>query len=773
MGKLVLLFVLAAAFGGALLTFSTRGLAGEAEGDRRNAQANVLARDLAQSVRAVVTGQMMGDDGFAPINDLGLTTRTHQGATVATMDYAGGVADVHYTPSPDRQTVDFTVTAFQEGAAHRVSARYAYDDVDFPTPLWLDVPYATAAAGSGSTVSGGDEDRAVAFDRSKFDQLGLGTLNLSTNTLASGIQSALNGARGDAAIEVHDAPHMARLPGMEDINVTSAEGLYFAAIDAMSTRGNDAVLTAGLAVSNNRSYGSAANPAIVRAPGGLSIANGGRVTGTGALVVEGPLTIANGGTLDWNGLVIVHTEEDYLPITFNGRATIDGALVVDQLGAPPGGHMDVSTFRNHATTGSTAWNPAYGDLTGSPFCGRMSGYRCPLFQHTHKFDLTPERNPRGKTVHFLGRDVTETQLRGTLSALGSRPVRLEVVNGETYSGMARYTMDVNGEETTGAVRLGFEQADGTYGTRTPAFRANELRDFDLEVRSLRMLRPLWDGTGSCDTTWPVCVGETRNRQRALTVRVIDDANPNRVFYEGAVYWHMQEGERAAHQAEEAAWRARIEAGADFGTRLNLGNQTTLTFDVDNIRLIGTRLGFDQPEHDLVTTSTQHWAGGEAGFPAMSTVPPSGPVTLCHARQTLMLPAQAAHAHVRHGDALGACDATPGPGNGGNGGPNGPGNGNGTPGGPRGGGNDSGDSGSGSSGSGGSGSGTGSGTTPTTPAPTTPAPTTPAPTTPPPMIPGTNIPSILTLCHSGTTMDVLTPQVLSHLFHGDRLGACAN
>ncbi|HLA64325.1 MAG TPA: hypothetical protein VK610_07840 [Rhodothermales bacterium] len=135
MGKLALMLVLAAALGGAILTFSTRQLSGGAAADRRGAQAGVLARDLAQSVRAVVSGQMMGDDGFVTVNDLGLPTRTYQGSTIVSMDYAGGVADVTYTPSADRQTVDVAVTAYQDGAAHRVNARYAYDDTDFPSLL--------------------------------------------------------------------------------------------------------------------------------------------------------------------------------------------------------------------------------------------------------------------------------------------------------------------------------------------------------------------------------------------------------------------------------------------------------------------------------------------------------------------------------------------------------------------------------------------------------------------------------------------------------------
>ncbi|HLA64324.1 MAG TPA: hypothetical protein VK610_07835, partial [Rhodothermales bacterium] len=498
------------------------------------------------------------------------------------------------------------------------------------------MPYATTSAGTGTTVSGGGENRPAYFDRTKFDALALSSLGLSTGTLQSGIQTVLRGVTGGAQVQVKNGAEMLRVPGMEDVNVTNAEGLYFAALDALATpRTGDATLGTATTITTSRRFGTATQPAVVRAPGGLSIASGGRVTGTGALVVEGPLTIA--GTLDWDGLVIVHSEDDYLPVRFTGTARIDGALVVDQQGAPPGGHMDLSVWR--APTGN--WNPAWGNITGSPFCGTRTGMRCALYQHTHKFDFTPVGAERGRTVFALDRDVVESQMQTALDALSNRQVRLEFVNGSTYSGMARYHMDVNGTVTDGAVRLGFAQPDGSYIERSAPFAANQLDHFDLAVRSLRMLRPLWDGVGSCDVSWPICVGEDRGRHSALTVRIVDAATGT-IYYESAVYWHMQEAEVAEHEREEAEWRDRIENGAAFGTRLELGTRTTLIFDVDQIRRIGQRLGFDPPEYDVNTTTTQHWEPAQAGSPAVSHLPTSGTVTLCHQRNsTMVVPVTAA------------------------------------------------------------------------------------------------------------------------------------
>ena len=58
--------------------------------------------------------------------------------------------------------------------------------MDYPSPVWLDVPYATALASNGSSIDGG-----IQMDRRKHDAMGLqslvpmGTMNSNLRTAAT------------------------------------------------------------------------------------------------------------------------------------------------------------------------------------------------------------------------------------------------------------------------------------------------------------------------------------------------------------------------------------------------------------------------------------------------------------------------------------------------------------------------------------------------------------------------------------------------------------
>ncbi|HYE95413.1 MAG TPA: hypothetical protein VD962_04340 [Rubricoccaceae bacterium] len=660
MGKLVLFLVLAFALGGAMLSASHNALGLEGTRGRRAAQGNLLARDISSTAQSMIVNAMLDDDGFQP------------SLNISELEYAGGRADIEYTVSPERDTADVVVTSLEGGSVHRVHSRYAWDDVDFPSPVWLDVPYATGSFHRNTQINGGTEALNVAFDRRKFDDLRLGNLVNLTNmrtALSTQVAGTSGSTRGVSVPLDWDRV-------LEDLNVEDAEELYYTALNAMNA--TDVTLTGAQTITNTRTYGTAGSPKIVHVNGNLTVNSGGRITGTGALIVTGTFAVNTGGVLDWDGLVIIHSEADYLPIVLNGTVTVDGALVVDQQGAPPGGHLDVTVLRDLAGT----WAQPYGNRTGSPWT--VYG-NFPWFQHTHRFDLTPSTAPRGKKVFFRRYNNTtwtnsanwphevETSLLSTLQGIGTtQQVYLEFARPEMH-GLARWDLNINGQPNRfGMVRNGF--GDFAAGPSTPhrsqPFRVDQLKDLSVDIRSLRMLQPLFDESGCRE--WPHCVGNDRNRSGALTLRV-KRADNHRTMYEAAMYWHLRPDEVNAHLEEERAWRLRIESGQAFGTRLTTGANVRLNYAMEPIRLIGQRLNFDGQEIHNVGQWAQHWDAREIGGGYAGGSNPDngdGTVTICHTRGrgssgTMTAQLHALPSHLAHGDYLGACRA--GGGRGGSGG----------------------------------------------------------------------------------------------------------
>jgi hypothetical protein len=316
-----------------------------------------------------------------------------------------------------------------------------------------------------------------------------------------------------------------------------------------------------------------------------------------------------------------------------------------------------------------------GNTAGSPWSPVFAptGFPSPWFQHTHKFDIEPVAAPRGQTVRFLGAHRNEARLHETLEYLrtnGDPNLRLELLRNDSYSGMGRYTLDLGGTVTTGIVRTGFPNGSGGFSRQTQTFRASQLRQFDLEVRSLQMLRRLWDSeTAGCTfmgytiDSYPICVSLDRNRHNAMVVRLVN-ADTGRPVYESSVYWHMQEAEAVADQAAHAALMAQITAGAaagNFGTRLEMGSGVRLRFNLDHVRALAPRLGFDQPEAVQVDASTVHWEPGQPGAPAPSRPTAGGLTAVCHNpgrsnQQTKYLEGNDLQTHLGHGDTLGACSS---------------------------------------------------------------------------------------------------------------------
>ena len=650
MGRLSLLLVLAAAIGGSVLTLGTRLATLETTESQSEDQAGLLAREIAETGESLVLARMMGPDGFVNPAANGVT---------GAIDYADGEFEVdNVMLSPDGMEVTFTVTGTYGGARHAIQSTYEFDPMDAPGPIWLDVPYATATVKGGAKVSGSAADHPAYFDKRRYDALEVASL-VPISGLRSALGGAIAGAGSALAIEGDPAVWADENDGLlEDLNIEDAEGLYQAAIGSMDA--SDRTFDGDRTESGTATWGTASRPdQITRVKGGLTVA--GRVSGHGALVVEGALRVRPSGRLDWDGLVIVRSEENTLAVELDGRVDIDGMLVVSQEALPPGGHLDLTVY--HAPTEAAP----QGDRSR-----QRSPWRAvhPWHQHTHAFNITPSSAPRGNHVHFLegggaGRHGAEVRFREVLSALGSQEVYLEFGNASEH-GFSRYNVGLAGvpDPIRGTVRSGFGPFASTGSSfQSKPFPANALRDLDVDIASLRALHQSFDEAGGI-TDWPRHIGWDWDRRGALALRLMKrgaDGNPVRL-YEASMYWHMRLDEVAKHEAEEAAWRARILAGEEFGTRLRMGENVDVTYQTGPIAELTDKMGFDGNEVVLISTAIDHDTPSETRAELMLAGDGGdreNGVVVCHEPrsrnpQTQTVPPAAVAGHLRHGDTTGPC-----------------------------------------------------------------------------------------------------------------------
>ncbi len=628
MGKLTLLLVGAAIFGGSLLTYSTRQIAGEGEAGLREQQADLLSRQIAESGHAVVLASIVDDTGFTAAAD-------------ETQSYDGGSYRVEYSPTSTATRATFVVSGDYAGATHTIESTYDWDPMNYPGPVWLDVPYVTTAAASGAKVTGGK----VQFDRRKHDALGLETLaKLAPMEASLTNATATAGGTYNSGLAANSWNWM-----LEDLNVKDGEDLYQAAL----AQAPETKITGPLSVTNNRTGLGDVNE-VTHVTGDLRIEKNARFEGDGALVIDGSLEVVDGGRMTWRGIVIVRDEEQFLPVKLNGRVSITGGLVVVQHAYPPGGHMDVTTWRD-LTSGISNSNPR-GTGTSAPW----NNPAWPWLQHKHRFD----QDLGTRRVDYLedGKAVASqeawTQFEDTIDKLGSDEIYLEFGNIDRH-GYGVYTLDVDGmsDPLVGSVRNGFgTYARGSNGARfgTQSFKASDLNDFAVDIRSLRTLQDRFDGVGGCDR-WPDCIGERADRGGSLTVR-IKSATSGKTLYESALYWHMKSEDWADYKAQEAAWRAQIESGGLFGTRLELGKDADIEFEMAPVLDLVDRLGFDGNEVIHVGTETTHHTPTENIARATRA---DGTVEVCHnGTSTLAVERSALREHFSHGDRILACDGQP-------------------------------------------------------------------------------------------------------------------
>ena len=644
MGRLLLLLVAGAVLGTYTLAAGRPDLA--AAGSERETQSAALAREVASAAHAAAAGDMVDPSTRRFRTALTLPAEMRFGADRARLD--------GYRLEDDGRTAVVTVTGYAGGVAHRVTSRYRLSAADFPGPLWLDTPVATAAVDPAARVTADGDARPVYLDATRHAAYRLGSsISLSAMESALGAQVRRAGARlsvenGMAGVlAATSTPTLAELYG-------TALSRFDAARDVVIVGGH---VVSGTETRGNVDNDAAPDPRIVRVAGPLTVPTGATLTGNGLLIVEGDLNVF--GTLRWDGLVLVTTPAQRVAVNLPGTVQIRGSLLVDQEAPPPGGHTDLTVNRD--LTGAWA-TPA-----GTPGTAREGGFSWAL-RHTHRIEASiPDR-----TFYFAeaasNRHESATRFEQTLAAAGGQ-VYLRLLNPANH-GAASVRVRLRGTDYAGSAAAGFPPDLARAGDpfATESFNPSELTDLVVQVRSLRLLAHLtdretsgvlpsmaeWMSGGRCSNR-PACVGQLAGRDEALAVQIVR-ASDNRPVYDASLYWHTKDAlhtEYAQEQAADAAWRAGLAAGT-YGARVTLGAGTALTFSLARMAPIAARLGLAGNAVLHVGSVSRHWIVGESA--ASSATGTSGTVTVCAAGVTRTLDAAAARGALRRGATLGACGA---------------------------------------------------------------------------------------------------------------------
>ena len=612
MGKLTLLLVLAAALGGTVLTMSTRASLGASSALVGGAEADVVAREIAETARSLAVAQLLRDEGFE--DTLAGGVRALDGG-----EYTVDVASI------DQYGVTLVVTARYGGAVHRSRSTYLYDPMDVPGPMWIDGPVVSAdlVDGARPTISGGGQRKGVLLDPRRHEEHELEEFYKMEDQEAS-LRDVLQGS--DAEFESTRAADWeggAEGRGLlGNLGVETTQDLYYKALARFDARDGDQKIAGPRTVSTSVDWSGGQRDRITVVDGDLRVAPGGAVSGSGVLVVNGGLFVEDGpvpGALVWSGLVIVQSDADELPIELEGRVQIRGALAVAHTAYPPGGHLDVSVYGNLA--GMSPSNPA-----GAHRGQREWSADRPWFDHSHAFDRLAHPTIAGETrgghvVYLQGgaagpyeNDIVAVRLfmnYMSASGAGSTPVYLAFGNPQNH-GYAQYRLDVAGQPDVlrGTVQEGFPEAfrhpDG--GHRSAVFPLDRLRSLDVNVQSLRALRRSFDDSG-CGS-YPECIGNDWNRRGALAVRLVRASDDKRL-YESTLYWHMRQDEVEAYEASVAEWQEKIKRQEGYGAFVTLGDGVDIRFRHNDLDALVEKMDFEPDAVRLVTATAQHLSATEA------------------------------------------------------------------------------------------------------------------------------------------------------------------
>ena len=256
------------------------------------------------------------------------------------------------------------------GTVHQVRSRYRWNLITIPSPLWMEGPSQTAALSPDAVIDGGEENYPVLFDDAVFENLGMDELGLSFDTIVRNFMGEVSSSKSwNVWEEVLDDKKREEL---EKDGTPPLEEIYQAILSypRLNLVSNPSTFSG--------EFGTEKNPVVLLADGDAFV--NGTVKGHGILVIEGGLNVPAGSTFEWDGFVLMSPGESASEAKLEGKTKVDGAMALLQEGVPPGGHMDVTSFRDYTGTWSDPWGSTYW-----------------MLKHTHKYN-----EKEGDTVFLYG-----------------------------------------------------------------------------------------------------------------------------------------------------------------------------------------------------------------------------------------------------------------------------------------------------------------------------------------------------------------------------------
>ncbi|MEM6784315.1 MAG: hypothetical protein AAF624_11350 [Bacteroidota bacterium] len=624
MGRFLLLIVIGASVVTATTMFRNQDMRLASTQQQVGSYDKALAREAADAAHTAVLTAMLSGGRVNPAVPLDSTQAFQiDGRTVRLEHY-----------ELDSGVVSFSVVGIHGGVEHRITSSYRLDAADMPGPLWVDAPVVSTTADSRTEISGVDREgtrRPIYLDVDKVGEYGLGSF-VSPSQMRQAVAATLgrvsHGNPAHGGVRALVGADVGRV--LDQHNTPPLDQLYGRALSSIAAQ--DITYAGGLTVSGALTFGNwnnLLNPSarIVRVRGDLVIPSGQSLTGSGVLLVEGNLTVQ--GTLKWDGLVYLQSFAQELTADFStGIVQIRGTLIAEQEAPPPGGHMDMTVYR---------------DLSGD--WDRPSGESSPnnWLKHTHRVDGSV---PDQRFVFFGEGNPHEgfTRFSETLDQLSDTDeVYLRFRNTENH-GFALFEVQLDDYEYAngatsddvifeGTVRGGFgalaESAENAY--RTKAFQVRDLDRFVVDIQSRRLLRHLFDDVPNTHpevncgwSAWPWSQGcvpldspRTTSwlhaRGGALQVQ-LHDADDDELLYDAVMYWHRRGAwdthERDAEIRADSVWRASIRNGtADYGTQLDFGPNVQLSFSQAHLYPALDRLGLSSDAITHLASSADHYVEG--------------------------------------------------------------------------------------------------------------------------------------------------------------------
>jgi hypothetical protein len=567
MGKTVLLLLTAVVIGGTMLSLGQATIMASTDESHRENASEAYSREMADAATQAVLATALRDRSFA--------TGIQPGRLAS---YGGGDFELtNYSVSgPNDSRVDFTVRGRfpyrldEHGepvyTEQEVTSAYEWVPPGFPCALSLG-SYMNQLNLEGSSIGGiglDGEPRPSCFDRRRYDSYrlddfpGLEWENheqtlanpdsgmVQSNPLA-GMAIPGPGHEYGSMSEMY-ADHNAPAP---DVFSTNAPG-YISEGDARFP--NPYTIGAGETISvGDPDFGE--DPRIAYFDSSLTIEQNGRLQGAGLLVVNGNLILKEDAAIDWAGMVIVRSRADTLLIDLDpGSVTINGTFVVDHDAPPPGGHMDLTVWRDYTNYFAAPWGEAvldwqkpsgpnkkvyahthrYGDrgagrtpLSGTSWQGQSSSsiypsesrpiggengarriaFRDPDINPLHTISGNPALSSLGIGTAQPGVHEQDTRFHEALSVLGNQQVYVQFVDEDglftpggkgrpdRYDGASRVTLELPGQTPCVGTPADLGENCRRSGSRPNAskpFQANQLDGLVLEIGSLRLLRRITD-----------------------------------------------------------------------------------------------------------------------------------------------------------------------------------------------------------------------------------------------------------------------------------------